>query len=782
MRLPTVASVDSQESFASQVPLPYHLPADHPGHQYTSRPLTGQPWTYEGPKQPQEVPKGPQNYRSDQFYGNQYGIPHNQNAPAVQPVAYDERGRPDPSYPPTYSSGYTQGFGNPEYQRPPVGYAHGMQPYGHNDWQVPDRMMSPLGFNPHGPQYPGAYPVAYGPNGPHGGNQNHNNPGKPPGRRNGHRPRSSVAAINLPSQYNNGNKPNHGGFGQKRHVSSGAELSGPRNGNESAYEVSEPFPWVSNEYKTPNGKIIEAQPTPKTARELGQETPTPLLRSRRNESVTDAARSFKSESMNDPPPPFSINGRRQSTTTDSSQVSTRTVPEKKARCDSDAVDPFYAESTDVSIYGKKARFDFGTPARAVMPLHVSMYQPAPGPSTHLAALCPNGAKPNIELAFDSANIPFVEPARTHPGHRTTGIVRISNVSYWHYWLLDPEADDSTQIPFSCSQQEISAFLGRNAKLIPEADEPIHIVMERVTSKTMDAFVEFVDINEAVNSVTRYESNRAGGRGGRLGERHVALEVCGHELFMQSLFPKAVNVVWQGSDPQISNDRDRYNSGFKGFISREELVMLVKHVEAPQRSPFSSECPQRPFECLISSVIKYPWHKVHDITIGDRDALFQTAVSLCKNLIERIDTGGQDLALNDRLLKRVQRAVLGCCGFSESQKDDFAFIFKMTSLEAGLPPYADHWSVFKTIGAKRNWPHDVILYYIALLREATTSSALVTLAERSAKGLQTGALSAFGNIEIDYPKDVSNMSLSAVGEIEWHAIEALLRKVLEYCFS
>jgi hypothetical protein len=107
-------------------------------------------------------------------------------------------------------------------------------------------------------------------------------------------------------------------------------------------------------------------------------------------------------------------------------------------------------------------------------------------------------------------------------------------------------------------------------------------MERVTSKTMDAFVEFVNISEAVNAVTRYESNRATGRGGRLGERHVNLEVCGHELFMQALFPKAVNVVWHGADPQISTDHDLYNTGFKGFISREELVMLVKHVEAPQR--------------------------------------------------------------------------------------------------------------------------------------------------------------------------------------------------------
>lgn len=69
------------------------------------------------------------------------------------------------------------------------------------------------------------------------------------------------------------------------------------------------------------------------------------------------------------------------------------------------------------------------------------------------------------------------------------------------------------------------------------------------------------------------------------------------------------------------------------------------------------------------------------------------------------------------------------------------------------------------------------YYIALLREATTSSALVSLAEQSAKGQQTGPLSAFGHIKIEYPQDVSHMSLVAVGEIEWHAIEALLRKVL-----
>jgi hypothetical protein len=67
--------------------------------------------------------------------------------------------------------------------------------------------------------------------------------------------------------------------------------------------------------------------------------------------------------------------------------------------------------------------------------------------------------------------------------------------------------------------------------------------------------------------------------------------------MKDLFPKAKNVVWNGSRPEIlpKNPHDPYNSGFQGFVTREELVMLVKHVEAPQRvGPSSSTC----FEILL----------------------------------------------------------------------------------------------------------------------------------------------------------------------------------------
>jgi hypothetical protein len=109
-------------------------------------------------------------------------------------------------------------------------------------------------------------------------------------------------------------------------------------------------------------------------------------------------------------------------------------------------------------------------------------------------------------------------------------------------------------------------------------------MERVTSKTLDCYVEFVNFNEAVSAVNRYETNRNGGRSGRLGQRHVEVELSSQEALMQDLFPKAKNVTWNGSRPIIhpKDPNDIYNSGFQGFVSREELVMLVKHVEAPQR--------------------------------------------------------------------------------------------------------------------------------------------------------------------------------------------------------
>ncbi|KAF4414928.1 hypothetical protein FACUT_13840 [Fusarium acutatum] len=37
-------------------------------------------------------------------------------------------------------------------------------------------------------------------------------------------------------------------------------------------------------------------------------------------------------------------------------------------------------------------------------------------------------------------------------------------------------------------------IGRNSRMLPDVEEPIHIIMYRATCKTMDAYVEFVTMD------------------------------------------------------------------------------------------------------------------------------------------------------------------------------------------------------------------------------------------------------------------------------------------------
>lgn len=135
-----------------------------------------------------------------------------------------------------------------------------------------------------------------------------------------------------------------------------------------------------------------------------------------------------------------------------------------------------------------------------------------------------------------------------------------------------------------------AHVGRNARLIPDIDEPVHIIMERTTGKTMEVYVEFVSIQEAVAAVERYHIQQRNGKAGRIGDRYVEMEVVGHESLMRDLFSKATDVRWHGSEPEILpiDPSHGYSTGFKGFVTEEELTMLVKAVEHPQRVSLISD--------------------------------------------------------------------------------------------------------------------------------------------------------------------------------------------------
>lgn len=106
--------------------------------------------------------------------------------------------------------------------------------------------------------------------------------------------------------------------------------------------------------------------------------------------------------------------------------------------------------------------------------------------------------------FDNAmmQIPLCNQLEIHSSSKKYGVLRIMNV------------------PYSITRTEIMAFLGRNAALIEDSEgEPIHIIMDRLTGKTNDVYVEFVSLNEATAAASRWINNRHHGRAGRLGDRH-----------------------------------------------------------------------------------------------------------------------------------------------------------------------------------------------------------------------------------------------------------------------
>jgi len=128
-----------------------------------------------------------------------------------------------------------------------------------------------------------------------------------------------------------------------------------------------------------------------------------------------------------------------------------------------------------------------------------------------------------------------------------------------------------------------AFFGRNSKILNDCEEGVHIIMERVTSKTEDAYVEFMTGHDAAKAVEKIHLAVSEGRIPRLGERPVDVELSSQSALMADLFPVCRGVEWTGAYPTLAprNDKQPWNN-FKGFFSEEEMTMLVKHVEVPNR--------------------------------------------------------------------------------------------------------------------------------------------------------------------------------------------------------
>ncbi|KAK4188964.1 hypothetical protein QBC35DRAFT_494808 [Podospora australis] len=353
-----------------------------------------------------------------------------------------------------------------------------------------------------------------------------------------------------------------------------------------------------------------------------------------------------------------------------------------------------------------------------------------------------------------------------------------------------------KIPFATKRSEIIAFLGKNSKILNDNDEPVHIIMERTTSKTGDAYVEFLTKEAAERAVHRHNEATQRGRQPRIGNRPADLAVVNQEHLMQQLFPTAKAVNWSATRATIKEPVEGQPwTIFKGFVSEEELTLLIKHVEQPSRSPYAKDCPQRPYECMISTIRKYPWYMSEHITIKQRQMVFNTTLRLTEILRRVIDRGvtrgdergrvnrAGEVVLNEQLFKRLVYTALACTGFSAYQKNEIARVAGWSNEKVvhgfNQPPNAGAWVHLHTSAPRPGMPLDLLGWYIAVIRERTTDMVrrLPNQERMEMEQLGTKTDMTFGYLfwvmKIPKVEQLELMTLKQVYNMEYNAIKTVL---------
>ena len=297
-----------------------------------------------------------------------------------------------------------------------------------------------------------------------------------------------------------------------------------------------------------------------------------------------------------------------------------------------------------------------------------------------------------------------------------------------------------------------AFLGPHAKVItPDLGPAIHIIMDRPTGKTMDCYVEFFstpDARAASNSLNLRPRHMV-----RINDRVVDVVTSSQAELLKELFPKAKNVSWEGGMPTIQEAKELYNTGFKTFVSAEEMGLLVRHAEQPHRvsnrasfylfsatrltsleSNFTQRSPQRTYEAMISLLAKFPWYATGHYTLATRNQIFAATRSMLHILTINVSksykssaggfdehgsvspydspagrSGSKNLAsphISEDLLKDLLSAALNAAGFSERQRWELSEATDNVRQQIRISPLSQWWP-FEVLGRKPHIDEDVI---------------------------------------------------------------------------
>ncbi|KAI4111882.1 MAG: hypothetical protein LQ339_000341 [Xanthoria mediterranea] len=339
-----------------------------------------------------------------------------------------------------------------------------------------------------------------------------------------------------------------------------------------------------------------------------------------------------------------------------------------------------------------------------------------GGSVQFQELTRNGG-PTYDQATRAETLPFAENARkAKPAE--WGVLRIGN------------------IPYTLTKQEVLGFLGRNAKIItPEYGVAVHIIMDRPTGKTMDCYVEFFSQGDAQAAL-----NKCLMRGSqlRLGERVVDVHMSSQDELLKELFPRAKNCAWEHGRPKITESTEPYNTGFKAFVTNEELLQTVTWADKPHR-----KCMQRPYECMISTLAKFPWFCVDRYTIKTRDEMFRSTLSLINILMNELSRANEAYTphISETLLTDLLYAALNVPAFSEQQRWHLRKAASAIGARVRMSPLAEVWP-FEVLGRRVGIDEDVVQKYAQILQShpANTSTDTAfgkwTAISNEALGLQT----------------------------------------------
>ncbi|CAG8668112.1 2620_t:CDS:10, partial [Funneliformis mosseae] len=296
-----------------------------------------------------------------------------------------------------------------------------------------------------------------------------------------------------------------------------------------------------------------------------------------------------------------------------------------------------------------------------------------------------------QIPFGSVSwvFPGITPSNAPSGMQTmTGVVAnrshqtqfgdLSKQAVPHNWPVIK----LTNIPWDISLKEVRTFFSAfKMPSISSYGQNIHIIMDRSTGKTLsEAYVEFATIAEAQRAVDARNMKPLKGR------LISCMRSC-HEDLMRAVFPKWKG-EFSGCDAVVTDEllqSSRFVSRIP-LITREEINSLLV-VCRNYKLHFSRKCAERPFENIISVLVKFPFHQGNLYTTLQRDLLFEMLKLSIESL--KIHLRKDYHRIDETLLERMVRAGILTPVFTERQKSMILQVSNMKlpeDLQEHLFPY------------------------------------------------------------------------------------------------